>query len=135
MNILTTRSRFTRINMCSSCAHEHASCTPAMSYNLASRKLSYGWQKTRLGERAENIYGQTSGKGLPKNAERQEITMIYFLVVGPGGVPRQSNFNVLRLQTSVSARIERKGAFGAVTNQAAGGPSKPSLDPSRMVSG
>jgi hypothetical protein len=79
MNILTTRSRFTRINMCSSCAHEHASCTPAMSYNLASRKLSYGWQKTRLGERAENIYGQTSGKGLPKNAERQEITMIYFL--------------------------------------------------------
>jgi hypothetical protein len=39
-------------------------------------------------------------------------------VVGPGGMPRQSNSNGLRLQTSVTARIERKGVFGAITNQA-----------------
>jgi hypothetical protein len=38
------------------------------------------------------------------------------LVVGPGGVPRRSNFNVLKLQTSISARIEPKGYFGAITN-------------------
>jgi hypothetical protein len=37
--------------------------------------------------------------------------------VGPGGMPRQSNSNGLRLQTSVTARIERKGVLGAVTNQ------------------
>jgi uncharacterized protein YdaU (DUF1376 family) len=37
-------------------------------------------------------------------------------MVGPGGVTRYSNFNDLKLQTCVSARIERKGVFGAVTN-------------------
>ena len=34
----------------------------------------------------------------------------------PTGTPRQSNINGLLLQTSVLARIEPKGVFGAVTN-------------------
>ena len=38
-------------------------------------------------------------------------------MVGPGGMPRQSNFNNLPLQTSASVRIEPKGTFGAVTNR------------------
>jgi hypothetical protein len=38
-------------------------------------------------------------------------------VVGSGGMPRQSNFNNLPLQTSASVRIEPKGTFGAVTNR------------------
>src|ERR1019366_6818238 len=38
-------------------------------------------------------------------------------LVGPGGMPRQSNFNNLPLQTSASVRIESKGTFGAVTNR------------------
>jgi hypothetical protein len=37
-------------------------------------------------------------------------------LVGPGGMPRQSNINGLLLQTSVLTRIEPKGVFGAVTN-------------------
>lgn len=37
-------------------------------------------------------------------------------MVGPGGMPRQSNINGLLLQTSVLARIEPKSVFGAVTN-------------------
>ena len=37
-------------------------------------------------------------------------------MVGPGGVSRRSNSNDLTLQTSVSARIDRKEAFGAITN-------------------
>jgi hypothetical protein len=36
--------------------------------------------------------------------------------VGLGGVARHSNFNDLKLQTCVSARIEPKGYFGALTN-------------------
>jgi len=36
--------------------------------------------------------------------------------VGLGGVARHSNFNALKLQTSVSARIEPKSFFGAITN-------------------
>jgi hypothetical protein len=40
-------------------------------------------------------------------------------MVGPGGVPRQSKFNSLHLQTCGSARIEPKGHFGAVTNRKA----------------
>ncbi len=37
-------------------------------------------------------------------------------------MPRESNSNGLSLQASVSAHIERKGVFGAVTNQAADDP-------------
>ena len=37
-------------------------------------------------------------------------------MVGPEGMPRQSNINGLLLQTSVLARIEPKSVFGAVTN-------------------
>ena len=39
-------------------------------------------------------------------------------VVGPGGMPRNSNSSGLDLQTTVSAHIERKCVFGAVTNLA-----------------
>ena len=44
-------------------------------------------------------------------------------VVGPGGMPRQCDSNDLGLQTSLSARIECKSVFGAVTNQADDDPS------------
>ena len=37
--------------------------------------------------------------------------------MGPGGLPRDSNINGLRLQTFVSARIGTKGVLGAVTNR------------------
>jgi hypothetical protein len=43
-------------------------------------------------------------------------------VVGPGGMPQQSNFNGLHLQTRGSARIEPKGHFGAVTNRTLASP-------------
>jgi hypothetical protein len=50
-------------------------------------------------------------------------------MVGPGGVARYSNFNGLKLQTRVSARIERKGLFGAVTNW------KTDIPPARNTAG
>jgi hypothetical protein len=53
------------------------------------------------------------------NAEATKVCNVMRMI---GGMPRQSNFNGLHLQTRRSARIEPKGHFGAATNRTLASP-------------